>query len=381
MPGCTVNQILLLIHSMLQTPSLSEFWSAESPTVLDVTRVPELRSLPIPPLSTLDELEADENHSVATSIFYAHLPASNPAKLRPYPRWVLSYWVELTHLHQFAQCPWLRAESWVNAQTHKFQSPDKLRLVTSIQVLFGTLPWSGYTCAFSDPEPITKFAGYLSSGWLATSYIEQQLELISLKITCEMPLSPFKIVSPIFVNKIIEIHHHLEDYGAGCSGTRHLWAVGEELSSEVHYQTTLCGIFNVDNSHWVTVIVDTKEGIILYGDSLGGWNHKVLDALQWWIEVHMHGKKFNRGRLVTGQQTDRVSCALFVVNALVHFVTPSCLLISQADVVAQCLQWFADACTSELNAVSQDSSLLTSWANTLLQRTLSNDTQPCKGHF
>jgi len=41
------------------------------------------------------------------------------------------------------------------------------------------------------------------------------------------------------------------------------------------------------------VIVDAKEGSILYGDSLGGWNVEVLDALQWWIEVHMHGKKFN----------------------------------------------------------------------------------------
>lgn len=225
-------------------------------------------------------------------------------------------------------------------------------------MLFSTLPWSGYTCAFSDPEPITKFANYLSSGWLATSHIEQQLEVFTTKIIHDIPLSPFRIVSPIFLNKIVEIHHHPEGYNAKCAGTRHLWTTGEELASEVQHRTTLCGIINVSNSHWVTVIVDAKEGSILYGDSLGGWNVEVLDALQWWIEVHMPGKKFNHRRLMIGQQTDSVSCALFAVNALVHFVSPSYPLISQGDVIIQRLQWFIHACTADLNAVSRSRSFL-----------------------
>jgi hypothetical protein len=367
-PRCTVSQLRLFqfpIRSALQTDmasSLSEFWSLQSPIILDMAHVSELRSLPIPPSVTLDKLVADKNHSTATSIFYAHLPASNPAKFRPYPRWILSYWVELTRLHKFAQGPWLRAESWINSQSCRFRSLSDLRLVSSTQLLFGILPWSGYTCAFSDPEPITKFANYLSSGWLATSHIEQQLELFAAKITRETPLSPFKIVSPVFLNKLVQIHRCTEDYNSERAGTRHIWAVGEELASDVHHRTTLCGIFNVDNSHWVTVIVDTKECCILYGDSLGGWNCEVLDALQWWIEFHVHGK-FKHRQLMIGQQTDGVSCALFAVNALVHFVSPSCPLISQADVVTQRLQWFIDACTYDLNTVSQSGPFLRSLTN------------------
>jgi len=363
-PGCTVSQLLSFqfpIHGTLQkntASSLSDFWLTESPILLDMIHIPELCSLPLPPSTMLDELATDKNHSAATSVHYTHLPASNPAKIRPYPRWILSYWVELTRLRKFAQGPWLRAESWVNSQACKFRSLDNSCLVSSIQVLFSTLPWMGYTCGFLDPEPITKFAYYLSSRWLATSHIEQQLELFTSKITHEMPLSPFKIVSSMFLKKIVEIHCRPEEYNAERAGTRHLWAVGEELASQIHHQTTLCGIFNVDNSHWVTVIVDTKEGSILYGDSLRGWNHDILDALQWWIKVYVHGKNFNCQRLMIGQQTDSVSCALFAVNALVHFITPLCSLLSQVDVVTQHLQWFKDACTHDSNAVSQSMFIL-----------------------
>jgi len=244
----------------------------------------------------------------------------------------------------------------INSQSCRFQSLSDLRLVSSIQLLFSILPWSGYTCAFSYLEPITKFANYLSSGWLATSHIEQQLEVFAAKITRETPLSPFKIVLPVFLNKIVQIHRCAEDYNSEHAGIRHIWAIGEELASDAHHRTTLCGIFNVDNSHWVTVIVDTKEHCILYGDSLGGWNCEVLDALQWWIEFHVHGK-FKHRQLMIGQQTDGMSCALFAVN-VVHFVSPSCPLISQADVVTQRLQWFIDACTYDLNTVSQSGPFL-----------------------
>ena len=123
MPRCAISQLLSFqfpICSMLQTStvsSLSEFWSIEPLTILNVAHVPELHSLPMPPPTILDELVADKNHSDTISIVYAHLLVSNPAKMQPYPRWILSYWVELTHLQKFTQGPWLHAESWVKVQT------------------------------------------------------------------------------------------------------------------------------------------------------------------------------------------------------------------------------------------------------------------------
>src|SRR6266540_6425089 len=87
-PRCTVSQLLLFqfpIRSALQMVmafSLSEFWSLQSPIILDMAHISELRSLPIPPSVMLDKLVAEKNYSTATSIFYAHLPRSSQSGIR-----------------------------------------------------------------------------------------------------------------------------------------------------------------------------------------------------------------------------------------------------------------------------------------------------------
>ena len=100
-----------------------------------------------------------------------------------------------------------------------------------------------------------KLAAYLSQKWLSTSHIDQQLDLLQVdvegsgQLTCE-------VVRQSFVRKVVELYHDRKHklYNKETSGAQHLWMIGEELASGTHDK--LCSVVNIDNSHWVGVVID-----------------------------------------------------------------------------------------------------------------------------
>jgi len=114
------------------------------------------------------------------------------------------------------------------------------------------------------------------------------------------------------------------------AGARHLWNVGEELANGI--RTTVVGIVNVNNNHWVAVVVDAIQSTIRYGDSLGGDDAEV--------------------KAIT-RQRDSHSCLIFAVNAAKHFILPAQTPLLQFEAAAEArISMFMHVAQRDLKLVS-----------------------------
>lgn len=78
-------------------------------------------------------------------------------------------------------------------------------------------------------------------------------------------------------------------------------------------------IVNVNNNHWVALIIDFREHMILYGDSIrkniGCMNSELRLAFKWWATFHT-GVRFKVEELPIMEQSDGFSCGILAWNAL-----------------------------------------------------------------
>jgi hypothetical protein len=130
-----------------------------------------------------------------------------------------------------------------------------------------------------------------------------------------------EVVNLSFFHKIVQIYctRNTTPYSAA-GGARHLWNVGEEQANSI--QMTVVRIVNVNNNHWVAVMVDAAQLTIRYGDSLGGNDTKVKAAIAWWINTHIP-HEFVEEDLPIVHQQDTHSCLIFAANMAGHFILPA----------------------------------------------------------
>lgn len=270
----------------------------------------------------------------AKSIRYPHLPTLHPARQLYFPLWVLTYWKETSLLCMHVAAPWSRAELWLMKEknsTASYHSPDRRRLCEEAQAMFLAIPWAGNVHGFTEAEPVIKLATYLSHDWLATTHGNHQLDLLrwDLARSGTDPQSLCEVVNLSFFQKMMQVYHARNDtpYSAG-GGARRLWNVGEELANGIW--TMVVGIVNVNDNHWIAVVIDTTQSIIRVGDSLGGENTEVRAAIAWWINTHIP-HKFSQESLPTTRQQDTHSCLIFAANAAGHFILPVQIPLLQAQ--------------------------------------------------
>jgi hypothetical protein len=273
----------------------------------------DLKDLPIPSSIVLGKLVKQPNQlEQSCSICYSHLPLSS--RHSRFPLWILTYWVEVSRLRQHVRQPWASAELYLTVQRKRWKLENIRKLCDAAHTALLNLPWAGNVCGFEEPEPRTKLAAYLSQKWLSTSHIDQQLDLLRMdversgQLTCE-------VVRQSFFRKVVELYRDHEDkpYNKETSGARHLWTIGEELASGT--RDKLCGVVNIDNSHWVGVVIDAFRSLVLYGDSLGGSDLELKSAISWWIQCHTD-RTFKHQHLPITTQVDGYNCSVLAINAI-----------------------------------------------------------------
>jgi len=163
------------------------------------------------------------------------------------------------------------------------------------------------------------------------------------------PSRKHEIVTTQFFPKIIQLFQQSHStYTAeslpsdGC----YPWAVGQNLVGATASSTTIVsGVFNILDSHWVSMTVDVERHTISYGDSLVSdrkMKEVAMRAVEWWIGVHIMGD-FVCVDLPITCQTDSVSCWVFAVNSIQHLVFPQEGLLLTHEVITECYQWFLGA--------------------------------------
>ena len=237
-------------------------------------------------------------------------------------------------------------------QNSSWRSPDARRLCDSARLFFLQLPWCGGTSGFTNSEPTVKLAAYLSKNWLETTHIDQQLDLLRIDLA-RTGSTEYEVIDPHVFEKLITVYRYREQTAyRDASGMRHLWAIGCELAQGT--RTKLGGVANVIR-HWVGVVVDVPNSVILYSDSLGGSHAQLKAAIEWWVQFHT-GKSYTHESLPITQQLDSYNCPILAVNAVCHHLLPqsSQLLSSQPlAIIEERLTIFKRICERDAEMVSK----------------------------
>ena len=110
------------------------------------------------------------------------------------------------------------------------------------------------------------------------------LYLLQQQVGRERSGDGIDITDTFFIKKLTEVFQKKEEYATKPAYT---WIrkKGQELSTGVY--ETLATIANIDENHWVAVVLDFTGSRIQYGDSMGVSIDEDLEAvLTWWTHQH-----------------------------------------------------------------------------------------------
>lgn len=345
--------------------STANFWSKFTPEPFNAQSLHILKQIPVPSPVVLESCLHEigplvERHEIK-SVICGHLPSSHPESTRQFPLWILDFWFKVSQLRKHVRIPWRHAENWA-ANQDLLNFHQRALFAEEIHQSLTSFTWTGCVFGFSQKEPLSKLTCYLSNKWLATTHIDQQLDLLCLKQD-QLDRSQFtgstcQIVATHFFPKIVSLFHdsrNVYNNNSPLGGARHVFELGKELADPISPKTMACGVFNVSDSHWVSLAIDMKSFKIMYGDSMESnidVKRTVVEAVTWWISVHMPGN-FMLVDLPITRQVDSFSCGVFAVNSIQHLLYPELNLLPSHDPITEHYQWF-------LNVVKQHNAVVCS---------------------
>lgn len=150
----------------------------------------------------------------------------------------------------------------------------------------------------------------------------------------------FEIVDIFFFTQLVSIYEwHQSDKYQSSKEWKWLRDWGNLIATGAVEK--LGGLYNLNNNHWVAIVIDRTQSCYLYGDSMSSEIDKNLaEAIGWWIHVHTN-IHYRYEALPITQQTDGYSCGLLSFNALAHFFNGnSTPLINPKEVLLERLRMF-----------------------------------------
>ncbi|OBZ75404.1 hypothetical protein A0H81_04594 [Grifola frondosa] len=322
--SCPVSTLIStsLPHAAEHSPSNLNFYFAPTPSN---PQLGALRTRPIPPSGIVDSLLAiagDQWMQGNNAICYAHLESDGV----PIPLWVLSFWAGVHHLRQDVLY-WSAANQWVS--NRRIGDPTApLRIAAEhAAILFHHLQWANELHSFEGRPAVRELTTFLSRNWLHSTHLCLMLELLQHDLESTAAGHGDSVRNTFFSQKLESC------YRACCAQTMAptqlpSWIndVGNKLSSGS--QSALGLVFNINNVHWVAVVVDFVNRRILYSDPKGDPPpQNILATLTWWASFYnsdLPAADFVLDTLPCTLQgpDDHYSCGLLAVNSLQHYFLP-----------------------------------------------------------
>ena len=216
---------------------------------------------------------------------------------------------------------WSPAIDWLKRR----KEHEAIKLLTE-------LPWK-YQMPRSMGDHLSDLAVLCSEKWLRVAQVDTMLNTLNDHLDSKGIPGTVKDVN--FLQKIINIYRHSPDTYSNNTTAAYIRNFSEKLKTgeilvvsmviAVHYKgnkTELPVGTDLISNHWCSLIIDTSQRTIHYGDSLGpAPPPELLDVLNWWLEPSFP-TPFSVVDLPITQQSDGISCAIFTVNALSHYFSP-----------------------------------------------------------
>ena len=298
--------------------SNKEIFSATASMVTD-GYIAFLQSLPMPTTLQVEILQERLN-DYKKEISVQSLSYCYRVSILRLPLWVLDYWMEANIILEQKQ-KWSPAIDWLKRR----KEHEAIRLLTE-------LPWK-YQMPKSMGDHIADLAVLCSERWLGIAQVDTMLETLNDHLDSKRIPGTVKDVN--FLRKLINIYRHSPDTYAYNATAEFIRKFAEKLKTgevsvvgmavAVHYKgnTTELPIgTEVISNHWCSLIINTNDRTLHYGDSLGpAPPHELLDVLNWWLGLSFP-TPFSVVNLPITQQSDNISCGIFAVDALSHYFSP-----------------------------------------------------------
>jgi len=301
--------------SVASAINVDKHLSSLPPNVLNAQAI---RSAPMLPISVIEHLLGSPRLSASQSILC--VPVHSTIGEQRLPRWVLTYWNEITRLRPL-RSRWTDAEDQLQAlRKHKARSENTAALVGRAYNALASTSWSANIKGFSASIPTYHLSTYLTRQWLSDEHENQMLDLLRHEVNHKQKGDEVDVGDVFFLQRLSRLHR--EGVTEYISNKSYEWLhrKGQEFGTGVYEKFVT--ISNIEENHWVAIVVDFKLSMILYGDSMGGMIDDDLEtALTWWIHYHT-AKYFPVTALPITRQRDGYSCGILAWNALNAYLFP-----------------------------------------------------------
>ena len=273
------------------------FFSTLDPTITNVEVIQKTLMPPLPVLNHL--LQAKELHQARSIFFSSHQTHSESPEqqFEWFPMWILSYWMETTHIWPLKR-KWVLAEEGIEDRRRSKRQTDYTKgLITQVYNALTYISWSDTIKGFPGTALMDCLTTYLTKDWLTDEHEDQMLYLLERELTRSRKDDRTHIANAFFITRLVEIYKdpNRTNHYATSEGLAWLRKKGQDFGTGTLEK--LVTIANVGRNHWVAVEVDFECSKILYGDSLGGKiNEEIETALTWWLHQHS-AKHFTTGLL------------------------------------------------------------------------------------
>lgn len=299
--------------------NIEEYLTLDDPP-LTTPDIDEIRSLPIPPPDIVKGL-AGSKLAAVRSIRCSHPPTQLEKR---FPVWIVTFWTRVIYLRNIRQ-RWATAQTELQKRNHSrpwrrdtqvVRMDESTKLLEEIKNLFNIIPWGGTTKGFEVAIPMHYLSEYATREWLGSEHEDQMLDLLRRDLMDNGMTSSVDVESTQFVTKLRYAYTVPEKYAVD---SEFAWVRGQGERFSNGARDLLGMIANLENKHWVAVILDFRAHVIWYGDSMGGKIPEDLRlAFEWWTHFHS-GEDFTIMNLPITKQIDGYSCGLLAWNALVAF--------------------------------------------------------------
>ena len=319
----------------------SEFVAEAQPSECDAD---DLRISPYPDFSLLCDIA---EYALVTagmkanglSIVCPHLADC----LHCYPLWILSLWLEIEELRMRHLKPWRTAVAVLKQPNGSALDADILGSLAKIRYS------SKIKGCDKDMTPVSSLAIYPTQEWLGSTHEVQMLETLRRSLQMEN-IVHFETADCVFFETLLRLRRSTT-VKAYLTSKHTAWMrrLGEKVSQKLMWR--IGGTVNVRGCHWVAVVINFEDNLVLYGDSMG---HSppvpLVRAILWWIRIHTN-KRFRWDNLSITRQTDGHSCGLLAFNAVAHnFIPHRYPLIRMCDVHQARLSMMMDVINIHLSS-------------------------------
>jgi hypothetical protein len=320
-----------LAISKSSSPQIHNFLSHLTP---NITNIEEIILLPTPSEDLLKNLLKCPKIRQSQSFICEHLHSHTGLRV---PLWTVGYWLEVLKIQSIKHI-WASAQRNLDfLQKEHLLTDNVMDLIKQVSSVLSKLSWKNKIIGFHVKLPPEHLTSYLTRNWLTDKHENEMLHLLQNELTLRNPKSSTNVTYTYFFQVLSQLHRdgtYDEDKGAAWVRRQ-----SEELATGVY--DIFATIVNLDNNHWVPIVVDFKASKILYGDSMGGAiDDNVEEILTWWT-YHHTGVTFTKTYLPITRQRDGFSCGLLAWNALAAYLLPDIYsLVNASDVAKERLKMF-----------------------------------------